>query len=168
MKLNKTIIQSLLLLIVIGALYRVIPGRPYGFAPQIAMAVFAGMVIKDRKWVFAVPVLSMFISDMIYQILYIRGLTEIPGFYEWQWLNYLLIMGITAIGFAFKKVNTKNFLVCSFLAPTAFFLVSNFITWFSGFGYHRPLTFAGLMQCYADGLPFFQRSIVATLIFGVV
>ena len=168
MKLNKTVIWSLILLIVVGAFYRVIPGRPYGFAPQIAMAVFAAMVIRDKKWAFAVPVFSIFISDLIYQVQFVNGATTIRGFYEWQWLNYIIYFAVTGLAMLFRQLNVKNFLLNSLLAPTAFFLLSNFVTWITGFGYQRPLTFAGLMQCYGDGLPFFGPSIASTLIFGVV
>jgi hypothetical protein len=69
MKINKTILWSLVLLVLVAALYRIIPGRQFGFAPQWAMAVFAGAVIKDKKWAFLLPVLSMFLSDLIYQVL---------------------------------------------------------------------------------------------------
>ena len=168
MKLNKNVIWSLILLIVNGSFYREIPGRPYGFAPQIAMAVFAAMVIKDRKWAFAVPVFSIFISDIIYQIQFVNGATSIRGFYEWQWLNYVIYFAVTGLSMLFRQVNVRNFLINSFLAPTAFFLLSNFVTWITGFGYNRPRTFAGLIQCYGDGLPFYGPSIAATLVFGVV
>src|SRR5215471_13570155 len=99
MKLSKAIIWSFVLLVVVAALYRVIPGRPYGFAPQWAMAVFAGAVIKDKKFALIIPVLSMFFSDMFYQILYSNGLSDIPGFYEGQWQNYILFGLLTLIGF---------------------------------------------------------------------
>ena len=52
---KKSIIWALILLIVVAAVYRVIPGRPWGFAPQWAMALFAGAMIKDKKWAFALP-----------------------------------------------------------------------------------------------------------------
>ena len=42
MKLNKQIIVAILIMIATSALYRVLPGRPYGFAPQIAIALFGG------------------------------------------------------------------------------------------------------------------------------
>ncbi|MBC7850412.1 MAG: hypothetical protein H7Y31_11790, partial [Chitinophagaceae bacterium] len=77
MKLNKTTIWYLVILIVIAALYRVTPLREYGFAPHIAMALFGGAVIKDRKWAFALPLFSMFISDVLYEILYQNGLSPI-------------------------------------------------------------------------------------------
>jgi len=62
MKSSKNIVWSFILLVIVAALYRIIPGRPFGFAPQWAMAVFAGAVIRDKKWAFIIPVLSMFIK----------------------------------------------------------------------------------------------------------
>ena len=73
-------VASLILLVLVAALYRIIPGRAYGFAPQWAMAIFAGAVIKDKKLAMILPVLSMFFSDLFYQILYSNGLSDMPGF----------------------------------------------------------------------------------------
>ena len=52
MKLNKSVVGSFVLLVLMASLYRIMPGRPLGFAPQIAMALFAGSVIKDKKVAF--------------------------------------------------------------------------------------------------------------------
>ena len=98
MKMNKSIIWSLVLLIIVAAVYRIIPDRPWGFAPHLAMAMFAGAIIKDKKWAFAIPLFSIFISDMLYHVLYLNGLSSIPGFYEGQLTNYLLFAGVTCIG----------------------------------------------------------------------
>jgi hypothetical protein len=171
MKSSNNIVWSFLLLVLIAALYRVIPGRPFGFAPQIAMAVFAGAVVKDRKWAFILPVLSMFISDLVYQLLFMRGLSAIPGFYEGQWQNYLLFALLVFVGFAVKKLNLVQIGLASLAAPTIYFLISNFLVWASNGpirGLDRPKTFSGLMLCYADGLPFYKWSIVATLIFSAI
>src|SRR6478672_10549542 len=128
MKSNKSLILTMLVLIVMAALYRIVPGRPYGFAPQIAMALFGGAVIKDRKWAFALPIFSMFLSDLLYQALYNAGISPIYGFYEGQWLNYLLFAVMVLIGFAIRKINVLNVLLASLAAPTVFFLLSNFVT----------------------------------------
>src|SRR6266536_4519498 len=96
---KKTTILVFVLLVIASALYRVWDNRPMGFAPQIAMALFAGSVIKDKRFSFLVPLFSMFISDLLYQMLYQQGLTPIKGFYEGQWLNYLCFTLITVIGF---------------------------------------------------------------------
>ena len=171
MKMNKNILITFLLLIVVAAVYRVIPGRPVNFAPQIAMALFAGAVVKDKLWAIALPILSMLISDLLYQVLYINGLTDIPGFYVGQWQNYILFAAITFIGFMIKKIKVLNVLLASLAAPTAFFIVSNFVVW-SGWqgtrGLNRPKTFEGLLMCYADALPFYLNSVYACIFFSAV
>lgn len=171
MKLSKNIAWSFVLLVVIAALYRIIPGRPYGFAPQWAMAVFAGAVVKDKKWAFLMPVLSMFVSDLIYQLLFMRGLASMPGFYEGQWQNYVLFSLLVVVGFAVKKLNFLQIGTASVVAPTLYFLVSNFLVWASSGvtrGLNRPKNFGGLMQCYADGIPFYKMSILATFAFSAI
>jgi hypothetical protein len=169
MNTSKNIIWSFVLLVVIAALYRIMPGRPFGFAPQWAMAVFAGAVIKDRKWAFALPVLSMFVSDLLYQGLYMGGFTNMQGFYEGQWENYLLFTLLVFVGLAIKKLNVFQIALASVAAPTLYFIVSNFLVWASNGttrGLDRPKTFDGLMLCYADGIPFYRTSIFATLVFS--
>lgn len=168
---KNNIVWSFLLLVVIAALYRVIPGRPFGFAPQWAMAVFAGAVIKDKKWAFVMPVLSMFISDLLYQVLYMGGITSMQGFYEGQWQNYLLFTLLVFVGLAVKKLNVLQIVVASLAAPTFYFVISNFLVWASNGatrGLDRPKTFDGLMLCYADGIPFYKMSILATLVFSAI
>lgn len=168
MKVNKNLIFVFLLLIVVAALFRVIPGREPGFAPHIAMALFGGAMIKDKKWAFALPIFSLFLSDLLYQLLYINGLTGTPGFYEGQWLNYVLFIVMTALGFLIRTPRVGTLVSFFFLAPTVFFLLSNFGVWIGRGGYVRPLTFEGLMQCYTDALPFYKNALLATFAFGTI
>jgi len=171
MKITKQLLGSFILLIIIASLYRIMPGRPYGFAPQIAMAIFGGAIIKDKKIAFLLPLLAMFVSDGLYQLLYINGVGIIPGFYEGQFLNYLLFAGLTVFGFFIKNFNVKSIAIASLSAPTAYFIVSNFLVWASASplaGLQRPKTFSGLIRCYADGLPFYPWSIAATLVFSAI
>ncbi len=171
MKINRQLLFSFILLIVIASLYRIMPGRPYGFAPQIAMAIFGGAIIKDKRFAFLLPILAMFVSDALYQLLYINGVGNIPGFYDGQVLNYILFAGLTVFGFFIKNFNIKSIAIASVAAPSAYFLVSNFLVWASSSplaGLGRPKTFAGLMMCYADGLPFYLWSLAATFIFSAI
>ncbi len=168
MKFSRTLVVNFVLLVLVASLYRVMPGRPWGFAPQIAMALFAGAVIKDRKYAFVLPLLSMFVSDLFYQLLYMAGATEIPGFYSGQFLNYLMLTSLTVIGFFMRGKNIGRIAGGFLGGPTAFFLMSNFAVWIGGGGYNRPKTFEGLMMCFADGLPFYGMSILATVFFGSI
>jgi hypothetical protein len=168
---TKNIAWSFFLLVIIAAVYRIIPGRPFGFAPQYAMAIFAGAVIRDKKWAFIIPVLSMFISDLFYQVLYLGGMTSIPGFYEGQWQNYVLFALLVFVGMAIRKLNVIQIAAASLVAPTLYFLASNFLLWASNGttrGLNRPKTFNGLLQCYGDAIPFYRMSILATFIFSAI
>ncbi|MCZ2460057.1 MAG: hypothetical protein LC128_10600 [Chitinophagales bacterium] len=170
MKQNRTNIIVFAVLIVIGALYRVWDNRPLGFAPQIAMALFAGSVIKDKKMAFLFPLLSILISDALYQFLYVQGLTGIPGFYTGQWVNYILFAVITVIGFRINYAKLSHILGGSVAGVLVFFLISNFLVWAGGGldinNQPYPKTYDGLMTCFAAGVPFLKGSFLATLVFG--
>ncbi|MGN6195399.1 MAG: DUF6580 family putative transport protein [Ginsengibacter sp.] len=171
MKISKQLVGSFILLIVIASLYRIMPGRPYGFAPMIAMAIFGGAVIKDKKFAFLLPLIAMFVSDALYQLLYINGVGSIPGFYDGQVVNYILFAGMTVFGFFIKNFNVKRIAIAAISAPTFYFLISNFLVWASSSplaGLGRPKTFSGLMMCYSDGLPFYPWSVASTFIFSAI
>ncbi len=157
MKLNRSTIIVFLLLLISAALYRIIPNRPFGFAPQMSMALLGGAVIKDKKWAFILPVLSLFISDLIFYGLHAAGLTDMLGFYDGQWAIYLAFILITAFGFLMKRISVLNVAAFSIAGSVIFFLISNFITWKVGQGFARPQTFEGLMLCYGDGIAFYRQ-----------
>ena len=170
MKLNRSNLLILFMLILACALYRVWDSRPMGFAPQIAMALFAGSISKDKRFAFLFPILSLFISDLIYQLLYIQGLSTIKGFYSGQWQNYLLIASITIIGFFINKNKIGQIFIGSLAGAVYFFLISNFMVWIGG-GWDinnqpYPRSFNGLMLCFSEALPFFKWSLLSTLVFN--
>ena len=145
------------------------PGRPYGFAPQIAMAIFGGAVIKDKKFAFLLPLLSLFISDALYELLYMNGIGNISGFYGGQLTNYLIFGGLTIFGFYIKNLNLKSIALASITAPTVYYIISNFLVWLSPMGgLMRPKTFSGLIMTLGDGLPFYPWSLAATVVFSAL
>lgn len=172
MKLNKSNLAILFVLILACALYRVWDTRPMGFAPQIAMALFAGSVIRDKRFAFLFPILSLLISDLLYQFLYVQGLTTIKGFYSGQITNYLLIASVTIIGFFINKNKVGQIFAGSLASAAYFFLISNFMVWIGG-GWDinnqpYPRSFSGLLLCFTEALPFFKWSVASTLLFNGV
>jgi hypothetical protein len=172
MKIEKSTIISFIFLILIASLYRVMPGRPFGFAPQIAMALFAGSVVTDKKLSFLLPILSLFISDVLYEILYRNGLSSIGGFYHGQLLNYVLFAAITVIGFNIRKENVLDIIAASLVGATAYFVFSNLAVFVLGGldinGLPYPKTAIGFVDCYTAALPFYKMSVFATLFFDLV
>jgi hypothetical protein len=162
-KQNTSSIIIAVFLIMAAALSRVLL-YPHNFSPIIGMAIFAGAVIKDRRLAFALPILAMFISDVIFQV---SGIA--PGFWGWgQLVGYGILALITVIAFSLKKINVLSVagysigssLLFFFLSNSAFFVFDNPI-------YHTyTQNFPGYINCLIGGLPFLKTGIVADLVFS--
>lgn len=171
MKNSRQLILICTLMVVLSALYRVIPYdmRPEWLgSPQLALALFAGAVISNRKWAFALPLASLFISDVLMQVAYLNGISSFRGFYEGQLLNYFFIALMVVVGFFVNYRKPSQILSGVLATPTLFFILSNFAVWVSGGGYNRAKTINGLLQCYADGLPFYGFSLLSMFIYSTV
>ena len=172
MKIDKSIVVSFILLVVIASLYRIMPGRPYGFAPQIAMALFSGSIVKNKKYAFLLPLCSMLLSDVLYEVLFQLKISAIPGFYGGQWINYLFFVAATFIGFAVNQNKWISILGGSLAGVLFYFLASNFAVWMGGGLALNNLPYSktidGLMACLTAGVPFMKNSFFATLFFSLV
>jgi hypothetical protein len=136
-----------------------------GFSPVIAIALFSGFIIKQKEISFILPLLALFLSDVIIQVLYSADLFPYAGFYSSQWSNYLILLTSVLIGWFLKGKNISSLAFGAFSGPTIFFLVSNLSTWMSSTQTLYPKTFSGLLVCYEAGIPFYRNSLIATLVF---
>ena len=154
-----------IIMIVLAALSRV-AFYPLNFSPVIAMALFGGSVIKDKKMAFLLPVLAMFFSDLLFECTNIA-----PGFWGWgQLIGYGILCLITVIGFNLKKANVKNVALFSLSASIIFFVLSNSSVWLLDKNYYAQNA-SGWLECLAAGIPFLKNGIAAdltysTLLFG--
>jgi hypothetical protein len=136
-----------------------------GFSPVIAISLFSGMLISDKSKSFFLPLIAVFASDVIIHGLYLLKEFDYPGFYTWQLFNYSLLLAITLIGWALKGKNYGTIAVGGIIAPTAFFLFSNFGSWMIDYGNLYTEDLNGLMASYRNGLPFYKNALGATLVF---
>ena len=120
--------------------------------------------MRNRDLSFVLPLFSVLLSDMLIQVFYTLGLFPYPGFYSGQWLNYLILLMPTLIGWMVKGKSFGSLLIGAVAAPTIYFLVSNFNVWTSNLvSYSKD--FDGLMACYAAGLPFYKNALIAMFVF---
>ena len=169
MKINKRTLLFFFVLIAVTTLVKVICAPNInlsGFSAGIAVALFAGFTEKDSRKIILLPLVTLFISDVLIQLLYITGNFRFAGFYDNQWINYLLIVGLSFIGVLLRRGGLVSILSSGIIAPAIFFLISNYIVWATQaqlLGYTND--FAGLMNCYRAGLPFYRNSVISTLVF---
>jgi hypothetical protein len=168
MKLQSRIILFTLILIVLATVSKLLFAPKIemsGFSPIIAIALFSGMIVKEKSKSFLLPLLALLISDVLIQIVYEMGLFPFAGLYKYQLLNYAILLFATLIGWMLRGKNYTSIFAGAIAGPTIFFLVSNFFVWAQHFGYQRPMTFEGLLLCFEDGLPFYKNALIATLIY---
>ena len=130
------------------ALSRIIP-HPPNFTPILASAIMAPMLIKDRWFGIAVPIVAMFISDVII------------GFYSYQFVIYSSILAIALVA-----PMRKNYVMLGVMAVGGsvwFFITTNFVEWMIWDYY--PKTIEGFITCYTLALPFFKNTLISTCLF---
>ncbi|MBX2932423.1 MAG: hypothetical protein KF781_10820 [Chitinophagaceae bacterium] len=134
-----------------------------GFSPIIAIALFAGMSINNKKNAFLLPLIALLASDVIIEVLYRLDLFSFSGFYKGQLINYSLLMLSVLIGWTVKGKSYLSMGIGALAASTLFFLLSNFSVWYSGTMYVKD--FNGLMLCYENALPFYRNELISTTLF---
>jgi len=130
----------------------------WNFVPMGAVALFAGSRLP-RRWAWLVPVASLILSDIVLDYGRSRPVFELS-----RWTVYATIAATSLLGPLANRRKAGPWLLpfLSLGGSTLFFLTTNLATWAEGHNY--PLTFPGLIECYALGLPFFGRTILADLL----
>jgi hypothetical protein len=155
-------------LILIAALSRLFPHFPNVTAVG-AMALFGGAYVSNRVLAFILPLFSLFLSDLILNNVVYAAFNN--GKFVWFYDGAIWVYGAVAltvlVGMTLaKKVNSRAVLMASLVCSIAFFLITNFGVWQSGFMY--PKTGAGLLTCYTAALPFLLNSLIGDLSFAAL
>src|SRR5687767_3727987 len=103
-------------LLIAGLIFLTILGRLitnymqiYNFTAIGAGALFAGVVFKDKRYAYLVPLVALFLSDVFFELF-----TDIQGFYGGEMLFvYFAFVLTTFIGTRIKKANTGNIFLAS-------------------------------------------------------
>ena len=156
---EETIFRTMLIvgMILFAAILRIVP-HPWNLAPVGAMALFSGAVIRNRVMAFVFPLMAMLAGDFF------------VGFHILMPVVYVSFVISTAIGCWLRERRSAVRLGGAvLLGAIQFFLITNLGVWM--FLNTYPKTFAGLMACYAAGVPFFWNTLAgdvcySTLLFG--
>ena len=124
------------------------------FTATIALIMFTSYLIRDKFLSVLVILVSQIISDLYIGIY--SSMFFVYGAYVFIALLSPIIM---------NKLSFKSVLISSLVTPTIFYIVSNFGVWITGSTY--PLSLDGLVMCYVAGIPFFDETLLSTVVFSV-
>jgi len=117
---------------------------PWNFTPVEAMALFGGAYFADRRLAVLVPLAAMALSDVVIGF---DGAMSL--------VVYACIAATAFAGFGLRgRVRILNTAFAAVASATGFYLVTNFGVWLGGTMYAH--SFAGLIECYVAGWPFYQ------------
>ena len=143
MKISK--LYFVIAIIVVAVLSRLVP-HPPNFTPITAVALFSIINFKNKYLGLSIPIICLFISDLI------LGISLINFF---VYFSFILI---SVVGYLLKKINITSILASSLI----FFTVTNFGVWLIGY----PNTIEGFIACYVAALPFFGWTIAGDLFYS--
>ena len=138
------------------------------FAPLAAIALCSA-VYFPKKYKFSVPLLTLFISDVVINLRYGAPLLDPQILVRYGALALVGCLGLLLQ----RRASLKTLLPASIVASTMFYVITNTFSWLSDPGYAK--NFAGLIQSLTVGLPqysatptwmFFRNSLVSDLIFA--
>jgi len=154
--------------IMIGFIYRIIPGTIPNFSPIAAMALVGGLYLKRRHLAFLIPFVALFASDLILNNTIARpffpnhtGAVFFADYMIWTYLAFALTVVIGML--LFKLKSFSKIMVGGLGASVLFFLLTNFGTWLTSGLY--PDNSAGLLLCFEAALPFFRNTLIGNLVF---
>lgn len=141
-------------MIMAGVAARFIP-HPPNFSPVAALGLFAGAFFANKRVAFLVPLLIMFVSDLVL------------GFSSITPVVYGSFAMIVWLGSGLREQQRPLLVASGALASAGvFFVVTNFGVWALGDLY--PRTVPGLAACFAAAIPFFGNTVASDLFYAAV
>jgi uncharacterized protein DUF6580 len=138
-------------LVVLATALRIAP-HPWNLTPVGAVALFSGASFDRKRWSFAIPLVSLFLSDIVI------------GFHSLMPVVYATFAASVLIGMLIKRVTPQSVVAAAFASATLFYVVTNFAMWTISTLY--PHTLAGLVACYVGGIPFYGTMLAGDVLYS--
>jgi len=139
-------------LILLAILTRLVPHMP-NFTAASAVALFGAACYDKKIMAFLVPLIAVFISDLLLGGLY-KGV-------EWVYASYIVI---AALGFILRnKITATRVILLSAVSSLAIYIISDFGVWL---GTLYPHTWQGFAACYIAAIPFLRNWLLGDLFYG--
>jgi hypothetical protein len=160
--------MSAYLLLIVAVLSRVVPHPSwFNFTAVGGSLLFFGARRPLRQAILPVAVLAAtdyYLTSFVYRYPF-----QVSDYLlTWAWYAAVIVLGHFLLA---QKASALRVTAAVLIAPTSFFLISNFTAWVTATTLY-PRSLAGLGMSYAAGLPFYRNDLLATatvaaLVFGV-
>lgn len=130
------------------------------FTPLAASLLYFGARGSRRQmWI---PVVLLAAADVVLTKFVYSYALSWDLLITWAWYAAILWLGTNLR----EKSGFWRVVVAALASSVSFFVISNFAVWAAWSGMY-PKTFAGLITCYAAGIPFFRGTLESDLFFSL-
>ena len=133
------------------------------FTPVGAVALFGGAYFTDKKKAYLVPLITLFLSDLLINYLYFHKFVWFYGSAVWIYLSFALMV---YIGTLLPKINVVNVILASFGSVIIHWLLTDINPWLYGNLYDKSSI--GYFQSLYAAIPFERSLLMGNLVYGFV
>ena len=160
--------MSAYILLIVALLSRIAPHPDWlNFTAVGGSLLFFGARRSLRQA--AIPVALLAATDYYLTMFVYRYPFHVSGYLlTWAWYAAVVVLGHYMLA---KNASALHVTSAVLIAPTSFFLITNFAAWMGLPGLY-PRSLGGLMMSYNAGLPFYRNDLISTaavaaLVFGI-
>jgi hypothetical protein len=154
---NQSVLAGLLVIFAIATRVLFNQLHVYNFNAVMAAGLFAGAMLGSRRIGIWIPLAAMLATDAVI------------GFYDWHLMLFVYgsLAAAAIIGRWYAKNATLPRFVTSVLGGSLlFFIVTNGAVWLFAGDAIYPHTFAGLIECFTAGLPFYRNTLLGDMVWS--
>ncbi|RZK79644.1 MAG: hypothetical protein EOO85_03115 [Pedobacter sp.] len=135
------------------------------FSAVGAITLFSGSYFKNPVQSFAIPLLTLLLTDVILATTIYREYSNGFLYDGWYWTYIAFAIMILVSRIIVKRVNTINFVLGTLAVVLVHWIVTDLGVWY---GSNYPQTLAGFWTVLALAIPFELRFLYGTLAYGVL
>ena len=164
--------------ILVGGFYRalVVPGADIisaNLTPLCAIALFAGAHITGSLLKYLVPILILFLSDVLLSLNPINIANSDLFYPGWFWVYGSIIICVYASSAIIRKISMGRIILGAISVSVCHWWISDFGYFISGginilTGQSYPPNINGLLECVVMGFPFFKKTLLSTIVFSLL
>lgn len=139
------------------------------FTPIGSMALFGGAYFSSKWKAYLLPLLSLFLSDMIIQGIFLQGKYGFPLYDGWYWVYGTFALIVFFGNQLLKKITVPTIVIASILSALAHWIITDFWVWYSGCNitvYTKDLN--GFILCYIMAIPYMANFLFGTLFYSAI
>jgi hypothetical protein len=140
-------------------------GELANFSAVGAITLFSGFYFKNKVQSFAIPLLTLLLTDVILATTIYKEYSSGFLYDGWYWTYIAFALMVLVTRLIAKKVSVLHFLLGTLAVVLIHWIVTDLGVWY---GSNYPQTLAGFGAVLIEAIPFERRFLYGTIAYGIL